>query len=144
MSLNERSSFVISITEKLSFIDLQEFEPKSILKNKNSFRHLKPGMGRRREKISPNNLPVRLGTILNSLWLLKSCANDYRLSELYLKLANSYSFYAHGRLRIDAFESLKEEHLSRKRFSEALLCELHIAAGLARHSATPEVKIGLD
>jgi len=139
MSLNERSSFVMAITEKLSFIDLSEFEPKSILKPRHSFRHLKTGTGRRRDKMVTNSLPMRLGTILNSLWLLKSCTNDYRLSELYLKLANSYSFYARGRLRIDAFESLKDEHLSRKRFSEALTCELHIAAGLARHSATPDV-----
>ena len=147
MSLNERSSFILSITDKLSFIDLQEFEPKNMsissLKN-SSFRHLTGSGGRRREKklspTHPSSLPTRLATILNSLWLLKSCTNDYRISELHLKLANSYSYFARGRLRLDSFDSLKEEHLARKRFSEALLCELHAASFLARQSATPEVK----
>jgi hypothetical protein len=146
MSLNERSSFVLSITEKLSFIDLQEFEPRNMTISslkQSSFRHLTGSGGRRREKkvaIShPSSLPTRLATILNSLWLLKSCTNDYRISELHLKLANSYSYFARGRLRIDSFDALKDEHLARKRFSEALMCELHAASFLARQTATPEV-----
>ena len=145
ISVNERSSFVLSITEKLTFIDLHEFEPAtpktkfSASSSTNSFKSLSSSGSLTERKIAKNSLPTRLGTILNSLWILKTCNNQCRLSELYLKLANSYSSFAKGKLRIEAFDSLRDEHQANKRFSEALMCELHVAARLARHSATPEV-----
>ncbi|CAG7817944.1 unnamed protein product [Allacma fusca] len=146
ISVNERSSFVLSITEKLSFIDIQEFEPNGVKvkcsssSSTNSFKSLSSSGSRSEKKFSKNSLPIRLSTVLNSLFLLKTCNNQYRVAELYLKLANSYSYFAKARLRIESFDSLREEHVAHKRFSEALMCELHVAARLARQAATPEVR----
>lgn len=159
LSINDRSSFVMSITENLSFIDVSEFdaataasngrkslyEPSSSTNNSSNATTSNKPSGLARPKLSRTlssavDLSTRLSTIINSIWLLKTCHNDYRFSELYLKLANYYSHFARGKLRIEAFDALKEEHESKKRYSEALLCELHVAARLARHTATPEVK----
>lgn len=162
LSINDRSSFVMSITENLSFIDVSEFDmathqstPRAngIQIKTPSLAHVdsttssssvgsnglaKPKLSRTLS--SAVDLSTRLSTVINSIWLLKACHNEYRYSELYLKLANYYSHFARGKLRIEAFDSLKDEHESKKRYSEALLCELHVAARLARHTATIEVK----
>ncbi|ODN03684.1 Dedicator of cytokinesis protein 9 [Orchesella cincta] len=160
LSINDRSSFVMSITENLSFIDVSEFDmASSTPKSNGGGSHLYPG----KSSLHPNDsssssstsslrpklsrtlssavdLSTRLSTIINSIWQVNSCHNDYRYAELYLKLANYYSHFARGKLRIEMFDKLKTEHESKKRFSEALMCELHVAARLARHTATPEVK----
>jgi len=152
MSVNDRSSFLLSITEKLSYIDVSDLTDSS--RNSASFsasntlvvgsNNMTNGSERKNKLIRSAStiamdLSSRLATVVNSVWVLRSCSNDYRIPELYLKLANSYAHYASGRLRIEAFDSLRGEHLNKKRYSEALLCELHAAARLARHIATPEV-----
>ncbi|XP_035712502.1 dedicator of cytokinesis protein 9 isoform X5 [Folsomia candida] len=144
MSVNDRSSFMLSITEKLSFIDVSEADgttyskantlvlsgsqpvSNGIIKNKLM----------RTVSTTALDLSNRLSTVMNSLWVLKACTNEYRIPEVYLKLANSYAYYAKGRLRIETFDSLKSEHLNKKKYSEALMCELHVAARLARQTTT--------
>lgn len=144
MSVNDRSSFLLSITEKLSFIDVTS-ETDGASYSKSNTLVLKSSQvvsNERKTKLTRTastialDLSNRLSTVMNSLWVLKSCSNEYRIPELFLKLANSYANYAKGALRIDAFDSLKSEHLNRKKYSEALMCELHVAARLARQTTT--------
>jgi hypothetical protein len=151
MSVNDRSSFLLSITEKLSYIDVTDIDSSrnGNYSSSNTLAVSKSQMNgvEHRNKLAKSastvamDLSSRLATVVNSVWVLRSCSNDYRIPELYLKLANSYAHYASGRLRIEAFDSLKGEHMNKKRYSEALLCELHAAARLARNIATPEVSV---
>jgi len=153
MSISDRSSFILAIADKLNFIDVNDFESeKSFGADKNCMKQISPkknggirtAASKNKELLRQNSTPLmelstRLATIVNSMWVLKSCNNEYRIPELYLKLANSYSYFAGARLRIDSYDALKGEHLSNKRYSEALMCELHVAARLAKHNATSEV-----
>lgn len=146
LSVNDRSSFLLSITEKLSFIDVSETDGSTYSKSNtlvlnSSIRQVNNRKSNLKKTASTIALDLsnRLSTVINSLWILRTCSNEYRIPELHLKLANSYAHYARGSLRIDSFDSLKSEHLNKKKYSEALMCELHVAARLARQTTTPEV-----
>lgn len=96
---------------------------------------------------SVKKLIDRLFTVLrDNMQIFKHSADPEMMADLYCRLANGYTNTP--TLRITWLESLSNLHTQTKRFAEAAMCNLHIAAMISEYlnivQPTPGLPNGCD